>query len=582
MAYQAGNISDDEAVNPIGLGELTQPDRALLSTLRSLLVLDRLMTDDADEHQILGLAQTAVASLANCWAVGVELADKPANPVISDQILGLGTGGGRIDLVEADWAWAYPMGSGSRNLGFLVVAAESAPSSEEQFLLRTLVQQTGAALVNCRLHLQEKTTARELSVVNDQLRSTVEALQRSMDIHARLTAVAVSGEGREGIAKAVHELTKLPVAIEDQYGNLHAWAGPDRPERYPKDSPMQREQLLRQAMWDGRPIRAGKRVLAVANSHQVALGVIVLIDPLSQAGDQELMALEHGATVLAMELARIHSIAESELRLRRDLVEELLNGTTVGSAQNRAMALGYDLQRPHRVVVIDGRGRMRSDDLFVHAVRRAAQTEAAGSLLVMRGQEVVLLADSEVDWECLRQSIIKELGGGRARIGVGERCTDVSEFPRSYQQARLALRLPAAAEWDDRAIRFDDLGVYRLLLGIEDLTEVERFVQQWLGDLLAYDELRRADLVRTLSRYLQHGGSYDATAKSLVVHRSTLKYRLKRIREISGHNLSDPEIFFNLQLATRAWSTLSALRSRDTDQSYPQIPGAESPGGRHS
>ena len=48
--------------------------------------------------------------------------------------------------------------------------------------------------------------------------------------------------------------------------------------------------------------------------------------------------------------------------------------------------------------------------------------------------------------------------------------------------------------------------------------------------------------------------------RTLNVHRSTLKYRLQRIREISGHDLTDAGDNFNLQLATRAWSTLLALR----------------------
>jgi DNA-binding PucR family transcriptional regulator len=48
------------------------------------------------------------------------------------------------------------------------------------------------------------------------------------------------------------------------------------------------------------------------------------------------------------------------------------------------------------------------------------------------------------------------------------------------------------------------------------------------------------------------------------VHRSTLKYRLQRIREISGHDLASPEIQFNLQLAFRAWRTLSTVRGQAT------------------
>lgn len=539
----------------------TQLERGLLSSMRSLLVLGKLMTEGADENQILQLATTAAPSLARCTVVVVELAAGSGQSRTAARPRHVGPNGGPVDLPGTSWAWAYPLSSSTGHLGHLVVGAVDEPSTEEQFLLRALAQQTGGALANQRLHVQEQTTAATLSVLNERLRGSVGALQHSMDIHARLTAVAVSGEGRDGIARAVHELTGLQVAIEDRYGNLQAWAGTDRPDPYPKDSAACRERLVCRAKREARPVREGSRILAIAHPQGDMLGVIVLIDPDRQAGDQALMALEHGATILAMELARVRSLAESELRLRRDLVDELLGGTDEESGLARAMALGYDLQRPHRVVVVEGRGRTRDNDAFFQAVRRAARDEPAGTLLVARGAEVVLLADCEAEWESLRVSVMRELGGGRARLGVGECCDRVVEFPRSYRQAKLALRLPAQAEWDDRAIRFDDLGVYRLLVGIEDLAEVERFVQRWLGKLLEYDAQRGSDLVRTLTHHLERGGHYELTAKSLIVHRNTLKYRLQRIRQIGDLDLNDPETWFNLHLATRAWSTLGVLRA---------------------
>src|SRR6202030_2319654 len=98
--------------------------------------------------------------------------------------------------------------------------------------------------------------------------------------------------------------------------------------------------------------------------------------------------------------------------------------------------------------------------------------------------------------------------------------------------------------------------VYQILGETEDPATVERFVRHWLGSLIDYDSRKHAELVRTLSRYLECGGSYDATAAALSVHRNTLKYRLQRIREISGHDLTNPATNFNLHLATRAWETL--------------------------
>ena len=537
-----------------------QLGRGLLSTMRSLLVLGQLMTESTGEKQILELATTAVPSLARCRVIGVEQNGTGVrSPALAAQLRSVGPSGGLVLIADAGWAWAFPLGGPVGHYGHLVVAADCEPTGEEQFLLRALAQQTGTALANQRLHAQEQATATELSLLNDRLRGTVGALERSMDIHARLTAVAVSGEGRDGIARAVHELTGLAVAIEDRYGNLRAWAGPNRPDPYPKDPVARREQLLRRASASPRPIREGGSLVALAHPQGDVLGVILLVDPAGTAGEHEVIALEHGATILAMELARVRSLAESELRIRRDLVDELLTGTDEESALARATALGYDLQRTHRVLVIEGHGRTKDADAFFQAVRHAAREEPAGTLLVARGAQVIVLADAEADWKNLRAAVIRELGGGRVRIGVGERCERIADFPRSFRQARLAMRLLAVAEWDDRAVRFDDLGVYRLLIGNEDLGEVERYVRHWIGSLLNYDQQRSADLVRTLSHYLDRGGNYEATAGSLIVHRNTLKYRLQRIRQISGLDLSDPEVCFNLQLATRAWQTLTAL-----------------------
>lgn len=548
--------------------------RSQLSNLQGLLVLAMLMTESGDEEQILRLATSSVSGLARSRPEGVYLTgegwrwtaasfgQETGRLAVERQLPGLGSLGGEVEVPGRSWGWAYPLRSLAGDVGFLIVSAEEASVPAEQFLLRVMAQQAGMGLANARLHAQERATAEELAKVNSTLGATVHALRRSMEIHERLTKVAMSGEGQEGIARAVHELTGYPVAIEDRYGNLRAWAGPVRPDPYPKDSTGRREELLRRALAGEHPIRDGGRLLMVAQPRGDVLAVLVLIDPDGTASEHELVALEHGATVLAMELARLRSLAETELRVRRDLVEDLLAGTDEESALARAQALEYDLERWHRVVVVEGRGRAdRGADLLLHAVRRAAGSTGAGSLLVSRTGTVVLLANQDLDWEKLREAVLHELGGGRVRIGVGGSCGPVGDFPRSYREAQTALRIQAGSHGPDRVTVFDELGVYRLLSRLENTAEVERFVRDWLGALLDYDARKQSELVRTLSVYLERGGSYNATAEALVVHRSTLKYRLQRIRELSGHDVNDPDSRFNLQLATRAWATLRALRS---------------------
>jgi DNA-binding PucR family transcriptional regulator len=546
--------------------------RAQLSSLRGLLVLSMLMTASSDEQQILHLATTSLGGLARCHLAGVHLTEggwrRTAGglararhcAMVEAQLKALGPQGGRVQVPGERWAWAYPLRSPSGRVGTLVVAAEQEPPAAAQFLLRVLAQQAGVALSNARLHAQERAISQELGRVNRALEETVRTLRRGMEIHQRLTEIAISDKGQEGIALAVHELTGYPVAVEDRYGNLRAWAGPNRPDPYPKDPPARREELLRRALASPRPIRDGGRLLALARMRGDVLGALALVDPAGRAGDHELVALEHGVTVLALVLAHLRGLAETELRVRRDLVEDLLAGAEEQSALARAEALGYDLERPHRVVVVEGRSRSGEDALF-HAASRAVRELGVGSLLASRTGAIVVLANRDVDWEELRAAVLRELGGGRCRIGVGGLAERLREIPRSFREARIALSIQAASAGGDRATSFDQLGVFRMLCQVRDLSEVERFVREWLGALLDYDMRRRSELVKTLSAYLECGGSYDATAKALLVHRSTLKYRLQRIRELSGHDLRDPDSYFNLQLATRAWTAMQALRA---------------------
>jgi sugar diacid utilization regulator len=543
-------------------GDITVRD--LLSSMRALQVLSMVMTDNAGEEEILDLAVSSVPSLSRCRVEAIWLdggwrsvhclwGRVGARAGLEAQIAHLGSAGGPLHSPGLAWAWAFPLSSRGGASGYLVVGSAEPPPPHERSLIQALAQQTGGAVANARLIARERATASEL-------RTTLGVLRRSMDIHDRLNRVATAGQGVEGIARAIHQLTGHPVTIEDRAGNLRAWAGPDRPDPYPKDTPARRERTLRRALTAGHPVREGDRLLALALSGEDVFGVVALVDPRGSAGEAEQVALEHGATVLAMELVRLRSLAETELRLGRDLLDELLAGHEVQDALKRARVLGYDLGQAHRVVVVEGHSQTRGDEYFFHAVRRCARDMGIGSLLGVRAGAVVILADGTGDWERLRTAVLSDVGRGSCRVGVGGSYDSVGDLPRSYREAQMALKAQRAARTGDKATVFEDLGIYRVLAGVEDPAVMDRYVREWLGALIDYDARKDSELVATLSGYLECGGSYDGAAKALSVHRSTLRYRLERIREVSGHDLGNADTRFNLQLATRAWATLEALR----------------------
>ena len=375
--------------------------RSQLTNLRALLVLSILMTESADDQQILRLATSAAASLGtwqiagfvigDAWQAGGRHCGAPA-PELAAELGSLPETGGPVTSLDAGWAWAYPLRSIAGRLGHLIVHAAHEPAVEEQFLAQVLAQQTGVAVSNAQLHRRERGTAEQLAATNGALEGTVATLRHGMAVHERLTRVAAAGEGAAGIAEALHDLTGLAVAVEDRYGNLSAWSGPDRPARYPKPPAYEREQLLRRLMTAGRSVRDGGRVVALASPRPGVLGLVALMDPGHRAGTTDVMALEHGATVLAVELARLRGMADTELRVRRELVQDLLTGTDDESAYRRAEALGYDLGRPHQVAVLEVAESSPAQEEVLHATRRVLRHQQLPCLLGSMAGTVVIVA----------------------------------------------------------------------------------------------------------------------------------------------------------------------------------------------
>ncbi len=122
-------------------------------------------------------------------------------------------------------------------------------------------------------------------------------------------------------------------------------------------------------------------MVALASPRPGVLGLLALMDPGHRACTTDVMALEHGATVLAVELARLRGMADTELRVRRELVHDLLTGTDDESAYRRAEALGYDLGQPHQVAVVEVADSAPAQEDVLHATRRVLRQQQRPGLL---------------------------------------------------------------------------------------------------------------------------------------------------------------------------------------------------------
>jgi DNA-binding PucR family transcriptional regulator len=134
-------------------------------------------------------------------------------------------------------------------------------------------------------------------------------------------------------------------------------------------------------------------------------------------------------------------------------------------------------------------------------------------------------------------------------VGLGRACPTVTEYPDAYRLAAGALNLTQRAGRTDRVVALGDLGIYRLLLQVERPDELIEFMHGMLSPLRAYDERRDTTLVATLRAFLQSGCNATTTAELLIVHPNTVSYRLRRIEELLGVDLHDPQALLRIQLA---------------------------------
>lgn len=535
-----------------------------LAGLYGLFAISLMMFDGREADDIVQLAVTAVPSLGAGEVVAVyvvadgRLEPVPRGPVpdpeLDRHVRDLGEAGGEIVLADGMWRWAYPLTWLGGDVGRLVVKASGGPPPDEFFLLKALAQPLAAALAHASMHRRERARIDDLRDLNTELSAAVARLEQRTAVHEELNRVSAAGAGGAGIAAALHRLTALPVVIEDKFGNLRVWSGPGRPDPYPKPGLAERTELLRQAATTPHPVRVRDRVVSVVRPRHEVLGVLALIDPAGTVGQDELFALEYGTTVLSLELAHQRSLAEMELRVHRELVDDLINGVDDESAYTRADAVGHDLRGPHHVVVLRWPGQATND-----ATGRMVSALGLRGLCSRRSEAAVLVVAGRPDGDAMHRVMVELLGSPDGAIGIGGPCGGPGDFPRSYREAIRALDIRQHSRAPHGVTAYHELGVYRLLDTGRNRIEIVAFVQEWLGPLLDYDRSKHADLVRTLFHYLECGGSYDETAAALTIHRSTLRYRLGRIRKITELDLNDVDSRLNLHMAARAWQVMREM-----------------------
>jgi DNA-binding PucR family transcriptional regulator len=153
-----------------------------------------------------------------------------------------------------------------------------------------------------------------------------------------------------------------------------------------------------------------------------------------------------------------------------------------------------------------------------------------------------------------------ELAGGMSGFQTAVACSravgDPVDLHRAGAEAVLTANVAEAR--GVATLTFEETGSYRLLLTAisEDPSELHRFFDETVAPLITYDEQYETELVRTLDTFLDEDANVARTAERLFTHRHTIRYRLERVRELTGLDVSSTDGRERLGLGLKAMRVL--------------------------
>ena len=235
----------------------------------------------------------------------------------------------------------------------------------------------------------------------------------------------------------------------------------------------------------------------------------------------------------------------------------------------RGKELGTDVVAGGSVIVVRAHPKNPTEDdwrqRLLAIAGRGARSIAPGSIAATgvdaAGEVIVLVPDA--DGEAGRRvasSVTRELESGLPgftfAIGRSRQAEDPLDLHRAANEALLAVNV-VEGEHDRSTLAYEETGTYQLLLPhMNDPAELNRFYDETVRPLVAYDEQYETDLLGTLSTFLECDANVNATAARLITHRHTIRYRFERVRELTGLDVSSTDGREKLSLGLKAMRVL--------------------------
>jgi DNA-binding PucR family transcriptional regulator len=368
-----------------------------------------------------------------------------------------------------------------------------------------------------------------------------------------VTEAIESGAGLPEVVRAAARALDASLAVTDAWGATLAVAA---------RSPAEERSLLAQA----------KDVTSIPL--RVADAVVGTLHMRARAEPSDTMR-RLLVTMIASEVERVRAPAIASEMASAEFLKAIVGQELAGREDLLAQAaeLSLDLESGAMMIVARAHPQAPTDEGWRARVRalseRGARAVVSRSIAALSdregvtGAEVILLVPSEEEATATKaaEAALRELeltlSGYTFAVGRSRIAEDPADLPRAASEALLATNVAEGGS-SDGVLAFDQTGAYRLLLSAmsENPSELQRFYAETVEPLVAYDEQYETELVPTLETFLEADGNVAGTAGRLFTHRHTIYYRLERVRELSGLDVSSSDGREKLSLGLKAMRVL--------------------------
>ena len=400
-------------------------------------------------------------------------------------------------------------------------------------------------------------------LVNEQY----EVLQRGIAIHKRLERLVLEERGLDEVVRALAATTGGAVWVLSARGEtiaskLFRRQVPDDALEYVRGEVQSRsgnagasDDLLEFA--PDHPELAGRSlVLPVSiRGRGGPQAWLVAARDAGGLGDIERLILQQAVTVVALELMRQRAMRDTERRLAGDVLAEALTGRL--SESELAVRLRPFGVGANAAVLVFARADSEAIPPPAEGdLDRFLADAGVGALVASRERLLCAVVDARegVDPVAMaaraREALQPEHGELRA---AASRPAAVGSLRRSFHEARCALEAAALANGNSPPVAsYRDLGAFQLLLSLQDDEALRLYCDSVLGPLEDASGEYGDELIRSLEAYIEQNGQWEKASRELYCHRHTLRYRIRRVEQLTGRDLSSARDRIEFWLALRA------------------------------